>query len=284
MDFSTQISIKRLQVQLRYDRIQAEYKYCGDKHMFNGIENLKIENIYRGTSKNCTSVAFRKNNAFLFRTEGCLRFFFKDRIMDVPAGNIAFIPKGAAYDTLATESPSKFVSIVFSATLPDSTRPFTLPLEGFHETEELRNTLPDLWKFGNQAEHYKCYSFFYNLLSYLDSLKNHAHTSKPKENIILPAVSYLKKHLYDCDLSIDSLHELCGISGTYFRNLFRSRYGESPQKYILSKRLSYAKTIIESGDYDTINEVAFSVGYNDPLYFSRAFKKKYGLSPSRYTQ
>ena len=252
--------------------------------MFNCIENLKIENIYRSTSKMQSSVASRKNNALIFRTEGCMRYSFHNRIMDVPSGNISFIPQGAAYDTLVTRSPCKFVSFVFSADFSEPPIPFTHSLEGFHELEDLQNTLPDLWKFGNQAEHYKCYAFFYNLLSYLDSLENQTHTSKTRENIILPAVSYLKKHLYDCDLSIDSLHELCGISGTYFRNLFRARYGESPQNYILSRRLSHAKAIIDSGDFSTISEVAFSVGYNDPLYFSRAFKKKYGLSPSCYTQ
>ena len=252
--------------------------------MFTGIENLKIENIYRGTSKVQSTVTFRKSNALIFRTEGNLRYLFHNRVMDTPAGNITFVPRGATYDTLAVQTPCSFVSIVFSADFPEPPHPFSLPLEGFHELEDLQNHLPDLWKFGSQAEHYKCYSFFYNLLSHLASLENQLHTDSEKETLILSAVAHLKKHIYDCDLRIDKLHELCGISGTYFRKLFLSRYGESPQKYILSRRLSHAKAIIDSGDFSTISEVAFSVGYNDPLYFSRAFKRKYGVSPSHYAQ
>jgi len=48
----------------------------------------------------------------------------------------------------------------------------------------------------------------------------------------------------------------------------------------MSKRISKATSLIESGDYNTISEVALAVGYSDPLYFSRAFKKINGTSPS----
>ncbi len=252
--------------------------------MFKSIENLKIENIYRRTSKLRSSVSFKKSNSLLFRIEGCMRYTFPDGVMDVPEGNIVFVPRGAAYDTVATKTPCRFVAIVFSADFPEGAYPFTRPLDDFHELEEFQNTLPDLWKFGSSSEHYKCYSFFYNLLSHLDYLENQSHPNKAKESIITPAVAYLKTHIYDCDLKVDKLPELCGISGTYFRNLFQQRFGESPQKYILSKRLSHAKAIIESGDFETITEVATSVGYTDPLYFSRAFKKKYGVSPSFYNE
>ena len=204
--------------------------------------------------------------------------------MDVPEGNIVFVPKGASYSTLALSTPCRFVSIPFSADFSETPLPFTRPIEDFHGIDELRNTLPELWKFGNSSEHYKCYSFFYNLLSHLDYLENQSDTDKKKEKIINPAISYLKRHIYDFDLKVEKLPELCGISGTHFRNLFELRFGESPQKYILSKRLSHAKAIIESGDFATISEVAASVGYNDPLYFSRAFKRKYGFSPSYYNE
>jgi YesN/AraC family two-component response regulator len=42
-----------------------------------------------------------------------------------------------------------------------------------------------------------------------------------------------------------------------------------------------AKAIIESGEFSSINEVAYTVGYDDPLYFSRHFKKYFGIAPSK---
>ena len=80
---------------------------------------------------------------------------------------------------------------------------------------------------------------------------------------------------------VDTLHTLCGISDTYFRKIFIARFGTSPQKYIVNKRISQAKSMLEAGDFDTISEISASVGYNDPLHFSRAFKKKYGVAPSK---
>ena len=54
----------------------------------------------------------------------------------------------------------------------------------------------------------------------------------------------------------------------------------SPKEYVVTQRISHARFIIESGDFDSIAEVAELVGYNDPLYFSKAFKKIYGFSPT----
>ena len=70
------------------------------------------------------------------------------------------------------------------------------------------------------------------------------------------------------------------VSETYFRQLFRSIYGASPKQYIQDRRLAHAYTILESDDYANIHAVAAIVGYDDPLYFSRVFKRKYGISPS----
>ena len=56
----------------------------------------------------------------------------------------------------------------------------------------------------------------------------------------------------------------------------------TPQKYIITKRLSYAKAILDSGNFETIAQVAAAAGYTDPLYFSQSFRKKYGFPPSRY--
>lgn len=252
--------------------------------MFKNIEKLKIEEITKGVSKPRASVVNRKINSFILRTSGCMRYTFPNRTMDIHAGEIIFLPKGSSYNySTLTDTPCEYISIRFTADLTDAI-PFAYPIDGFQDADEFINILPDLWKFGNKTERYKCYSVFYNLIAYLGSLENQTYMDKNKLNIIQPAVSYLKRHLYDCDLKVDVLHELCGISDTYFRKIFQANYAASPQKYILGKRLSHAKTIIDSGDFDSISEVATSVGYTDPLYFSRAFKKKYGLSPSQYAK
>ena len=54
--------------------------------------------------------------------------------------------------------------------------------------------------------------------------------------------------------------------------------GVSPQQYLIDLRLRNARDLLISTDL-SISEVARSVGYDDPLYFSRLYRKHYGLSP-----
>ncbi len=252
--------------------------------MFKNIENLKIEDISKGASKNKSSVYCRKANTFILRTAGSMRYVFSDYHLDCHPGEIIFLPKGSSYDYVSlTDIPCEYVAIRFDAELSDIA-PSVHSLDRFQELEEITNNLTDLWKFGGRHEHYKCYSVFYNLLAHLEGLENQAYADKKNFHIISPAVSYLKKHIYDCNLKIEALHRLCGISGTYFRKIFQANYNTSPQKYILTKRLSRAKSIIDNGDFDSISEVSTAVGYSDPLYFSRAFRKMYGVSPSQYAK
>lgn len=58
--------------------------------------------------------------------------------------------------------------------------------------------------------------------------------------------------------------------------------GLKPREYIQNKRLARALSIIESGEYEKLSEVAFMCGYDDPLYFSKVFKEKYKVCPSKY--
>ena len=138
----------------------------------------------------------------------------------------------------------------------------------------------NMWKFGNSADKYSCLANFHEMLSYISRLDHLSNAEKENHQKILPAIDYLKEHIYDVNFKVSKLHRLCGISDTYFRNIFKSIFAITPQEYVLKERLAQAKLIIESGDYDIIKSVAESVGYSDALYFSKAFRKIYGFPPS----
>ncbi len=263
-----------------------EYKLdssCSEVYdMFKNIENFKIENIHAGTARKSSSVLCRNSSSLILRATGTVRYTFPERSFDIHPGDIIFLPQGCRYDfATLTDSPCNYVAINIVPNVFEN-QPFVYSINDFPEFTEVKNNLSDMWKFGGPAERYRCYSIIYSLLSYMKNQEKIAYIDKKKFHVISPAVSYLKKHIYDCNLKIETLIQLCGVSGTYFQKIFQANYSMSPQKYILSKRLSHAKAIIDSGDFDTISEIANSVGYADPLYFSRAFKKKYGFSPSHY--
>lgn len=248
--------------------------------MFVNIENLKIIASMHRVNRPYVKIENRRVNTFFIRTHGSVLYDFYDKTMLVNEGEIAFIPKNSSYIVKPFSDDASYTSIIFEGDFMQTPEPVCYCLENFYESEFIANRFSDMWNFGTQAERYQCISLFYSLLSYLSAIESASYSEKKKFEIIAPAVDYLKEHVYDCTLTTDILHRLCGISNTYFRQIFISRFGMTPQKYIISKRLSHAKAIISSGDFNTIGEVALSIGFNDPLYFSKVFKKMYGISPS----
>lgn len=82
-------------------------------------------------------------------------------------------------------------------------------------------------------------------------------------------------------LSVSDLAMQCGLSEYHFIHLFREYTGFSPHAYVTRLRLDKAKDLMVSTTMN-ISEIAFAVGYANPLYFSRLFKRHTGLSPSRF--
>lgn len=246
--------------------------------MFNYSDDVKIISSFQKESKAHATVESRPSHGIIFRMSGEAEYKRNDMSFKVKAGEAVFIPKGSAYE-YSTSPQSRYMSINFSATL-DKPKTCVFSLENFHGKNYIFESFSSLWNFGGSADKYKCMSIFYDLLSYVSRLEVHDSAEEKKYLIIEPAIEYLKSHIYSPTLKIEKLSGLCGISDTYFRKIFISRFRVNPQEYLLSARLNHAKSILESGDYDTIREVAESVGYTDPLYFSKAFRKFYGFSPS----
>lgn len=87
-------------------------------------------------------------------------------------------------------------------------------------------------------------------------------------------------HLYS-NLSVEDLAKLSNLSLSSFKRQFKKEFNDSPNSYITTKRLDKAKELLSITDMP-INEIAYDIGFNDPLYFTRTFKKKIGISPTEY--
>lgn len=71
------------------------------------------------------------------------------------------------------------------------------------------------------------------------------------------------------------------MSVSWFLRNFKQVTAKSPMQYILTTRVNNAVSLLETTDYQ-VAEISAIVGYENPLYFSRIFKKQKGLSPSEY--
>ena len=95
-------------------------------------------------------------------------------------------------------------------------------------------------------------------------------------------VEYMNRHYFE-PLQTEELAARCGLSKYHFIHLFRMCMGMTPYSYLIRIRMERAETLLQTGDM-TVQEVAFVCGYNDPLYFSRAFSRHFGVSPTDYKQ
>ena len=88
----------------------------------------------------------------------------------------------------------------------------------------------------------------------------------------------------DSNYELDKFLRSLPFSYDYLRKLFKKEMGITPHQYLCDRRLATAAEWLSTAYNDSSNiaDVARVCGFNEPLYFSRMFKKKYGLSPSFY--
>ena len=86
---------------------------------------------------------------------------------------------------------------------------------------------------------------------------------------------------YNKPLCIEDYAAKHHMSVSWFIRNFKEYTESTPTQYILSLRISNAQTLLESTNYN-ITEIAEIVGYDNPFYFSRLFKKQSGVSPSEF--
>jgi AraC-like DNA-binding protein len=87
----------------------------------------------------------------------------------------------------------------------------------------------------------------------------------------------LHKHACD-DRSLEDLATEAGISADHLRHLFGRRFGMRPLEYRNGLRLSKARDLLVSTDMN-VKEAALRSGFTDPLYFSRVFRRRFGITP-----
>lgn len=74
-----------------------------------------------------------------------------------------------------------------------------------------------------------------------------------------------------------------GLHRSYLTNLFTTKMGISPQEYLMQCKIHQARKLLRETD-NPIQEISRQVGYDNPLTFSKTFKKYYGLSPRAYRE
>ena len=246
--------------------------------MFSDIENIKLL-FSSNKERKKHHINNRKGHVFIFRTSGCGIHNFGDKVITSPTESITFVPEGSSYSFQPFgDVPCCSICLTFLADIKNP-KPISFDGNKFPGLQSIALNICEHFKLHTPYSKYKCQSLLYSIFASLVNQEFSGYSNQRRYQVIKPAVDYINTHFSDSNLKTDTLHCLCGISPAYFRRIFKANLRMSPQKYIEEKRLQYALSLINEHTY-SISKISKMVGYNDPLYFGKVFKMKYGISPS----
>jgi AraC-like DNA-binding protein len=108
-----------------------------------------------------------------------------------------------------------------------------------------------------------------------------AGASGPRPVEVERALAAIRARYADASLALDGLAEAAMVSPRHLRRLFREHVGASPMQALERFRMERASERLRHTDLQ-VREVARETGFADPLYFSRAFRRRMGCSPSAF--
>ncbi len=121
----------------------------------------------------------------------------------------------------------------------------------------------------------------YQLLALL--MREHpAHSAHGRDDCVLRACAYIENN-YALSIGVEDVAEHVGVSRSQLYRLFVSELKLTPMQVITQVRIRHACALLRRGDL-SVKSVAASVGFENPLYFSRRFHEMTGTTPSEYMQ
>lgn len=101
------------------------------------------------------------------------------------------------------------------------------------------------------------------------------------EQFMQQVMEIMEKNMDNSEWTMEEFAQELNMGRTVFYQKLKSIIGLSPVDFVREMRLKRAMQLIESSEYN-ISTIAYMTGFNDPKYFSKCFKKKYGMRPSEY--
>ena len=115
----------------------------------------------------------------------------------------------------------------------------------------------------------------------INKMNDETEQNSEKVNPLLEQLmQVIETHYTNPNFSFDDIAQSLGMSKSTLIRRLKSLTDKSPVEILSEYRLNKAKKRLENSS-ESVSEVAYQVGFNDPLYFSRKFKEAFGISPSK---
>lgn len=132
----------------------------------------------------------------------------------------------------------------------------------------------------HHLDHYALTSLGYEFLIQLLK-ETSAAAASPEERFLMEARDYVKRNI--ASASVRSLAQHFGYGEKYFNDYFKKRARTTPNRFIIEQRLRVASSLLVN-TRKKVSVVASEIGFSEDNYFSKVFKKYYGLCPAEYRE
>ena len=202
------------------------------------------------------------------------------------------IPSGASHCYYALDSDPwtiywihfrGSIADVFYKKLPRESRNNVCKIQIDNRRILLFENIYDMLEKGYNKDHIEYINIvLYHLLSSFVFPDSFTKIGKPEitNDLIQKAIDYVVEHI-DENLEVNTIARKFNCSSSHFLELFKKKTGFSPIQYFNNLKIQRACQYLSFTNL-SIKEICFSLGHNDPLYFSRLFKKFIGISPKMY--
>lgn len=225
----------------------------------------------------------RGKTSVLYILGGSCNFSSQEGSFSVEEGALVYLPKGSFHSVTVTGSPLEFCTVNFDLSVNGemtlfSRHPLKLTDHASSDClEAIRNLTENYYSEDNTvAKTCMLCTIFLSL----------QHTQLNQRSIQLsPAVHRMRGQIMQAPVTgrfcAAELAALCNLSTAQFYHLFHMEYGITPLEYHNNLLLHKAVLLLETQQY-AVAEIASMLGFDNPAYFSRFFKKHKGIPPSRF--
>lgn len=222
---------------------------------------------------------------FIFPLSGCAEYRFNDTPYLVCAGTVVHgLANALMHKRVVGEEPWKFISVLYE--VYDEPPGLKLAKTHFDLTtgqslclNQLLYQLSAASKCPGPIAAFQVEALFRQVLEEV-FLCVRSQTQFGAGQLFETVSSYIHAH-YKEPLSVGSLAQLGGVNENRLFYVFQKYAGMGPGDYLKTYRLNRARELLVTSDLP-VHLIAEQVGYSDPLYFSRIFKRHFDLSPSKF--
>ena len=101
------------------------------------------------------------------------------------------------------------------------------------------------------------------------------------QQLVDNATAYVENNISNGEITVETMSEALNMSRVHLYKRLTAITGQTPSEFIRDIRLRHAERLLRLSQL-TVSEVSYKVGINNPRYFSKYFKDKYGMLPSQY--